>query len=68
MAFRLRLKYAIILVVILWGIVLIPAILSGSSESYSQAGSKSVGVAAMSFVILLIGTWDEYNVQKEQKK
>lgn len=45
--------------------MLIPPILVGD---YSQAGGAFVRVCAIGFVILLIGTWDEYTAAKKDKK
>jgi len=64
MALRLPLKWAIILVLILAGLLLIPPLISGD---YTKAGGAFAQWAIMSIVILLIGTWDEYTLQKNKK-
>jgi hypothetical protein len=65
MSFRLSLKWAIILVVVIGAILIGPSLLQGD---YSGAGGASVRWAAMSFIILLIGTWDEYLAAKFSSK
>jgi hypothetical protein len=64
MALRLPLKWAIILVLILAGLLLIPPLMAGD---YSKAGGAFTQWAIMSIVILLIGTWDEYTLRKNKK-
>jgi len=65
MSLRFSLKWAIILVLIIAGVMLIPPLIAGD---YSQAGGAFARWAVMSIVILLLGTWDEYAAAKKDKK
>jgi hypothetical protein len=62
---EMRLKWAILLAIGIAMVLLIPPIIARNPIQIGEAFPKA---AVYGFVIILIGTWDEYQYEKKEKK